>query len=62
MEKTLYIGGKMRHCQEAKKWHWVATLLYNAFENPDETTDELQRQAIRLFEKYDQTEEPEDAA
>lgn len=50
----------MRQCEEAKKWRWVATLLYNAFENLDESTEELQRQAIRLYEKYDAPEEGED--
>ena len=51
----------MKRCEEAKQWHWVATLLYNAFENPDESTDELRQQAIRLYEKYDQPEEGENA-
>lgn len=53
-------GQPMRQCEEAKKWRWVATLLYNAFENLDESTEELQRQAIRLYEKYDAPEEGED--
>jgi hypothetical protein len=50
----------MKRCEEAKQWRWVATLLYNAFENPDETSDELQRQAIRLYEKYDSPQEGDD--
>jgi hypothetical protein len=53
-------GSSMKRCEEAKQWRWVATLLYNAFENPDETSDELQRQAIRLYEKYDSPQEGDD--